>query len=85
MFILVNSGIFFPDEIVSVINIKFERGGNMSIFKPNVKKLKSKKEVDGLIKAKNHKDKNTRTKVAEVLGKTEAEKAVGLLLQSLIR
>ena len=53
------------------------------LFKPNVEKLKARWDVEGLIKALNHRDYKVRTKAAEALGEMKAKEAVNALIKAL--
>ena len=53
------------------------------IFKPNIEKLKARWDVDGLIKALNHRDYKIRSKAAEALGDMKAKEAVYALIKAL--
>lgn len=57
----------------------------MGIFggKPNIEKLKAKKDIEGLIKALKHKDKTVRSDAACALGDTGDARAVELLIKAL--
>ncbi|MCK4307846.1 HEAT repeat domain-containing protein [candidate division WOR-3 bacterium] len=55
----------------------------MGIFKLNVKKLKKKKDVEGLIKALKHKDWKIREDAAKVLGEIGDKEAVEPLIQAM--
>lgn len=57
--------------------------GLFGIGKPNIEKLKVKKDVEGLIKALKHKDRDIREKAAKALGKIKGERAVETLIQAL--
>lgn len=52
-------------------------------FKPNVKKLKEKGDVKGLIKALRHKDPSIRKDAAKALGDLKANEAVEELIDAL--
>ncbi len=58
--------------------MQVSRGAKIGIFdrKPNIGKMKAKKDVQGLIKALKHKDNNIRWEAAEALGKTKDARAV---------
>ena len=53
------------------------------MFKPNVEKLKSERDVDGLIKALKHKHIFVRSRAVEALGKIGGARAVEPLIQTL--
>ena len=53
------------------------------IFKPNVERLKARWDVEGLIKALNHRDYKVRAKAAEALGDLKAKEAVNALIRAL--
>lgn len=53
------------------------------MFKPNVEKMKEKKDVDGLAKALKHKDVAIRRSAAEALGNIRDGRAVEPLVQAL--
>ena len=55
----------------------------MGFFKPNVGKMKTNKDVEGLIKALAHKDWRVRWDVAEALGEVGDGRAVEPLIQAL--
>ncbi len=57
----------------------------MDIFnrKSNVKKLAAKKDIKGLTKALQHKDRLVRTNAAEALGKIGDNRAVEPLIEAL--
>lgn len=51
--------------------------------KPEVKKMKAKKDIEGLIKALKNKDGDVRKEAAEALGKMRGARAVERLIQAL--
>jgi HEAT repeat protein len=53
------------------------------LFKPNVEKLKKKRDVEGLLKALGYKGKNVRLSAAEALGKIQDAMTVGPLIRAL--
>jgi len=53
------------------------------LFKPNIERLKARWDVDGLIKALNHRDYRIRKKAAEALGEMKAKEAVDALIKTL--
>lgn len=55
----------------------------MLFFKPNVNKLKEKRDVEGLIKALRHKDVLIRRKAAKALGDLKASDAIEALIAAL--
>lgn len=55
----------------------------MGFFKPNIEKMKAKKDVEGLIKVLKHKDEDVRWGAAEALGKVGDERAVHPLIEAL--
>ena len=57
----------------------------MSIFgrKPNVEKLKERRNIKGLIKALKDEDKNVRREAASALGKIGDKRVVELLMEAL--
>ena len=55
----------------------------MDLFKPNVEKMEKKNDVNGLIKALKHKDKNVRMGAAKALGKIGDARAVEPLIEAL--
>jgi len=55
----------------------------VGLFKPNVKKLKEKRDVQKLIEALKHKDRHVRAKTAEALGIIRDERAVEIIIQTL--
>ncbi|MDH5361939.1 MAG: HEAT repeat domain-containing protein, partial [Aigarchaeota archaeon] len=59
------------------------RTGIFDLFKPNVEKLKSERDVDGLIKALKHKHIFVRSRAVEALGKIGGARAVEPLIQTL--
>ncbi len=52
-------------------------------FKPNIEKLKEKRDVRGLIKALDHKDYMIRKKAIEALGELKANEAIEHLIRVL--
>ena len=56
----------------------------MFFFKPNVEKLKEKRDVEGLVKALRHKDPSIRRKAARALGELKAKDALDALINALI-
>ena len=57
--------------------------GIVDIFKPNVWKMGKKKDIDGLIKALEHKDAVVRERAARALGNIEDKLAIGPLIKAL--
>lgn len=55
----------------------------MGLFKPNVKKMEKKKDVEGLIKALEHKNKGVRRNAATALGRLGDADAVEPLIKVL--
>ena len=55
----------------------------LSLFKPNVEKLKKKRDVKGLIKALEYKNVDVRIKAVEALGEIKDERAVEPLIMQL--
>ncbi len=53
------------------------------LFKPNIERLKARWDIDGLIKALNHRDYRIRKKAAEALGEMKAREAVDALIKAL--
>ena len=53
------------------------------LFKPNIERLKARWDIDGLIKALNHRDYRIRKKAAEALGDMKAKEAVDALIKTL--
>jgi len=53
------------------------------LFRPDIGKLKEKKDVDGLIKALRDKDSDIRLEVAYALGEIKDKRAVEPLIQAL--
>ena len=53
------------------------------LFKPNIERLKARWDIDGLIKALNHRDYRIRKKAAEALGEMKAKEAVDALIKTL--
>lgn len=51
----------------------------MDLFKPNIQKMKNKKNVHGLIRALSNKDWRVRRDAAEALGNIENEMGAALL------
>jgi HEAT repeat protein len=56
----------------------------MGIFKPNVERLKEKKDVNGLVKALHHKKSHIRAHAAYALGEIRAHDAVKPLIDALL-
>ena len=55
----------------------------MRLFKPNIRKLKAKKDIEGLIKALDDSDEDVRLKAVEALGKIGDARAVEGLIKAL--
>ena len=55
----------------------------MGFFKPKIEKMRTRQDVEGLLKALNHKDEGVRTDAAKALGDIEDVKAVEVLIQAL--
>ena len=55
----------------------------MGFFKPNIEKMRTRQDVEGLLKALNHKDEGVRADAAKALGDIEDVKAVEALIQAL--
>ena len=52
-------------------------------FKPNVEKMEKKRDVEGLIKVLEHKDKEVREKAAIALGRIKDARALPILITML--
>ena len=53
------------------------------LFKPNIERMKEKKDVNGLKKALKHKDYRIRMKAAEALGEIGVKDAIDSLIKAL--
>jgi HEAT repeat protein len=55
----------------------------LGLFRPNIEKLKEKRDIEKLVKALHHKDPVIRRKAAEALGTLRDKKAIKPLVEAL--